>query len=82
MTFHRAATGEYHCPVLFKPFTNTSHVAANKVSGNVYSYEVFMAEGLNFLGGSGLQVMYVCDQSLFLSQAIVKSIRNYVNHDK
>ncbi|XP_050702213.1 RING-type E3 ubiquitin-protein ligase PPIL2-like [Eriocheir sinensis] len=39
VTFHRAATGEYHCPVLFKPFTNTSHVAANKISGNVYSYE-------------------------------------------
>lgn len=44
MTFHRAASGEYHCPVLFKPFTNSSHVVANKITGNVYSYEVFMRE--------------------------------------
>ncbi|KAG7158935.1 RING-type E3 ubiquitin-protein ligase PPIL2-like [Homarus americanus] len=39
VTFHRAATGEYHCPVLYKPLTNTSHVVAVKATGNVFSYE-------------------------------------------
>ncbi|KAK3871171.1 hypothetical protein Pcinc_023665 [Petrolisthes cinctipes] len=39
VTFHRDNTGEYHCPVLFKPLTNTSHVVAVKTTGNVFSYE-------------------------------------------
>ncbi|XP_045584377.1 RING-type E3 ubiquitin-protein ligase PPIL2 [Procambarus clarkii] len=39
VTFHRASTGEYHCPVLYKPLTNTSHVVAVKTTGNVFSYE-------------------------------------------
>ncbi|XP_071534720.1 RING-type E3 ubiquitin-protein ligase PPIL2 [Panulirus ornatus] len=39
ITFHRANTGEYHCPVLYKPLTNTSHVVAVKTTGNVFSYE-------------------------------------------
>lgn len=39
LTFHRASTGEYHCPVLYKPLTNTSHVVALKTTGNVFSYE-------------------------------------------
>lgn len=39
VTFHRAATGEYHCPVLYKPLTNTSHVVAIQNTGNVFSYE-------------------------------------------
>ncbi|XP_047481206.1 RING-type E3 ubiquitin-protein ligase PPIL2-like [Penaeus chinensis] len=39
VTFHRANTGEYHCPVLYKPLTNTSHVVAVKTTGNVFCYE-------------------------------------------
>uniref|UniRef100_A0A669B5C5 RING-type E3 ubiquitin-protein ligase PPIL2 n=1 Tax=Oreochromis niloticus TaxID=8128 RepID=A0A669B5C5_ORENI len=31
--------GKYHCPVLYNVFTNNSHIVANKVSGNVFSYE-------------------------------------------
>ncbi|XP_063615784.1 RING-type E3 ubiquitin-protein ligase PPIL2-like, partial [Penaeus indicus] len=34
VTFHRASTGEYHCPVLYKPLTNTSHVVAVKTTGH------------------------------------------------
>uniref|UniRef100_A0A8C1GCI5 RING-type E3 ubiquitin transferase n=1 Tax=Cyprinus carpio TaxID=7962 RepID=A0A8C1GCI5_CYPCA len=29
----------YHCPVLYTVFTNNSHIVANKVTGNVFSYE-------------------------------------------
>ncbi|KAG8011718.1 Peptidyl-prolyl cis-trans isomerase-like 2 [Nibea albiflora] len=29
----------YHCPVLYNVFTNNSHIVANKVTGNVFSYE-------------------------------------------
>lgn len=32
--------GKYHCPVLYNVFTNNSHIVANKVTGNVFSYEV------------------------------------------
>lgn len=32
--------GKYHCPVLYSVFSNNSHIVANKVSGNVFSYEV------------------------------------------
>uniref|UniRef100_A0A667X1H1 Peptidylprolyl isomerase (cyclophilin)-like 2 n=1 Tax=Myripristis murdjan TaxID=586833 RepID=A0A667X1H1_9TELE len=32
-------SGEYHCPVLYTVFTNNSHIVANKVTGNVFSYE-------------------------------------------
>lgn len=32
--------GEYHCPVLYKVFTNQSHIVANAKTGNVFSYEV------------------------------------------
>uniref|UniRef100_A0A8C6M1Y5 Peptidylprolyl isomerase like 2 n=1 Tax=Nothobranchius furzeri TaxID=105023 RepID=A0A8C6M1Y5_NOTFU len=31
--------GKYHCPVLYNVFTNNSHIVANKVTGNVFSYE-------------------------------------------
>uniref|UniRef100_A0A673JIH8 RING-type E3 ubiquitin-protein ligase PPIL2 n=1 Tax=Sinocyclocheilus rhinocerous TaxID=307959 RepID=A0A673JIH8_9TELE len=31
--------GKYHCPVLYTVFTNNSHIVANKVTGNVFSYE-------------------------------------------
>uniref|UniRef100_A0A3Q4HIA6 RING-type E3 ubiquitin transferase n=1 Tax=Neolamprologus brichardi TaxID=32507 RepID=A0A3Q4HIA6_NEOBR len=30
---------KYHCPVLYNVFTNNSHIVANKVTGNVFSYE-------------------------------------------
>ncbi|MCL4138148.1 UNVERIFIED_CONTAM: hypothetical protein GTU68_022251, partial [Idotea baltica] len=39
LKFHKASTGEYHCPVLYKPLTNSSHVVAIKTTGNVFSYE-------------------------------------------
>eukprot|EP00927_Polykrikos_kofoidii_P059568 TRINITY_DN54717_c0_g1_i1.p1 TRINITY_DN54717_c0_g1~~TRINITY_DN54717_c0_g1_i1.p1 ORF type:complete len:545 (-),score=99.59 TRINITY_DN54717_c0_g1_i1:90-1724(-) len=39
MHFHRNGDGEIHCPVTHKVFTNSSHVAANAVSGHVYSFE-------------------------------------------
>lgn len=32
--------GKYHCPVLYSVFSNNSHIVANKVTGNVFSYEV------------------------------------------
>lgn len=53
VTFHRAATGEYHCPVLFKPFTNTTHIVANKLTGNVFSYEVTSVRSFVCDGDSG-----------------------------
>lgn len=40
LNFYKNAEGQYHCPVLFKLFTKHSHVVANKVTGNVVSYEV------------------------------------------
>lgn len=30
---------QYHCPVLYKPFTNNTHVVVIKTTGNVFSYE-------------------------------------------
>lgn len=36
----RFVPGKYHCPVLYNVFTNNSHIVANKVTGNVFSYEV------------------------------------------
>lgn len=39
LKFHRNADGEYHCPVLFKPFTKSTHLAAVSTTGNVYSME-------------------------------------------
>lgn len=32
--------GKYHCPVLYNVFSNNTHIVANKVTGNVFSYEV------------------------------------------
>uniref|UniRef100_A0A8C5FZK3 RING-type E3 ubiquitin transferase n=1 Tax=Gouania willdenowi TaxID=441366 RepID=A0A8C5FZK3_GOUWI len=31
--------GKYHCPVMYNVFTNNSHIVANTVTGNVFSYE-------------------------------------------
>jgi len=39
LNFHKNAEGEYHCPVLFKNFTDKSHIIAIKTTGNVFSYE-------------------------------------------
>ncbi|XP_076030911.1 RING-type E3 ubiquitin-protein ligase PPIL2 [Oratosquilla oratoria] len=39
LTFHKASTGEYHCPVMYKPLTNNTHVVAIRTTGNVFSYE-------------------------------------------
>ncbi|XP_065211113.1 RING-type E3 ubiquitin-protein ligase PPIL2 [Planococcus citri] len=39
LNFVKNEKGEYHCPVLYKVFTNQSHMVANSKSGNVFSYE-------------------------------------------
>ncbi|KAF5307913.1 hypothetical protein FQR65_LT06480 [Abscondita terminalis] len=39
LNMHKSAEGEYHCPVLFRNFTNSSHFAAIRTTGNVYSME-------------------------------------------
>ncbi|KAF4520130.1 hypothetical protein B566_EDAN010286 [Ephemera danica] len=39
LNFHKNAEGKYHCPVLYKTFTNNSHIVAVKNTGNVFSYE-------------------------------------------
>lgn len=40
LNFHKNAKGEYHCPVLYKPFTKHSYIVAVGTTGNVFSYEV------------------------------------------
>ena len=37
--FHKNAEGQYQCPVLYKPFTQFTHIVAIKTTGNVYSYD-------------------------------------------
>lgn len=32
--------GQYHCPVLYRQFTESSHIVAISTTGNVFSYEV------------------------------------------
>ncbi|XP_065345924.1 RING-type E3 ubiquitin-protein ligase PPIL2 [Cloeon dipterum] len=39
LNFHKNAEGKYHCPVLYKQFTNNSHLVVVKNTGNVFSYE-------------------------------------------
>ncbi|KAK4018138.1 hypothetical protein OUZ56_000208 [Daphnia magna] len=39
LNFHKNAEGVYHCPVLFKQFTDKSHIVAIRTTGNVFSYE-------------------------------------------
>nr|XP_013190079.1 unnamed protein product [Amyelois transitella] len=48
LNFFKNAEDDYHCPVLFKPFTKNSHIVAIRTSGNVYSYEA--VEQLNIKG--------------------------------
>lgn len=38
--------GEYHCPVMFRAFTNQSHIVAIAKTGNVFSYDA--VDQLNF----------------------------------
>jgi len=40
LNFHKNSDGEYHCPVLYKVFTQNSHIVAMRTTGNVFSYEV------------------------------------------
>ena len=44
LTFHKNADGEYHCPVLHKVFTESTHIVAIRNTGHVYCYEVRPAE--------------------------------------
>jgi len=37
--FAKNKEGKYHCPVLFKVFTENTHIVAIKTTGNVMSYE-------------------------------------------
>lgn len=37
--FHKNSDGEYHCPVMNKVFTPSTHIVAVKTTGNVYCYE-------------------------------------------
>uniref|UniRef100_A0A1B6CWT2 RING-type E3 ubiquitin-protein ligase PPIL2 n=1 Tax=Clastoptera arizonana TaxID=38151 RepID=A0A1B6CWT2_9HEMI len=39
LQFHKNNDDEYHCPVLYKPITNHSHIVVNSETGNVFSYE-------------------------------------------
>lgn len=39
LNFAKNAEGEFHCPVLFKSFTKTSHIVAIATTGNVFSME-------------------------------------------
>lgn len=39
LNFIKNAEGEYHCPVLYKTFSNHSHIVAIRTTGNVFSYE-------------------------------------------
>ncbi|KAJ2952549.1 hypothetical protein O0L34_g6870 [Tuta absoluta] len=48
LNFFKNAEDNYHCPVLFKPFTKNSHIVAIKTTGNVFSHEA--VEQLNIKG--------------------------------
>lgn len=39
LNLHKNQSGQYHCPVLFKAFTQNSHIVAIRTTGNVFSYE-------------------------------------------
>lgn len=62
LTVFSLSVGKHHCPVMYNIFTNNSHIVANKVTGNVYSYEVgtLLCCSLNFLNKSRMtDVAYV-----------------------
>ena len=39
LNVHKNSKGEPHCPVMFKVFNNSTHIACIKTTGNVFSYE-------------------------------------------
>jgi len=39
LNFHKNSNGQYHCPVMYKIFTQNSHIVAIKTTGNVFSYD-------------------------------------------
>jgi len=39
LKFFKNAAGEYHCPVMYKVFNNSTHIAVIKTTGHVFSYE-------------------------------------------
>ena len=39
LKLHKNSQGEPHCPVMFKVFNNSTHIAAIKSTGNVFSHE-------------------------------------------
>lgn len=39
LNFHKNADDKYHCPVMYRVFTDTSAIVAIKTTGNVYSLE-------------------------------------------
>ncbi|XP_055628173.1 RING-type E3 ubiquitin-protein ligase PPIL2 [Toxorhynchites rutilus septentrionalis] len=39
LNFTKNHEGQYHCPILFKPFSKNSHIVANGKTGNIFSYE-------------------------------------------
>ncbi|OXA59322.1 Peptidyl-prolyl cis-trans isomerase-like 2 [Folsomia candida] len=39
LNFTKNGEGKYHCPVLYKVFNANSHIVANKLTGNVFSFE-------------------------------------------
>ncbi|CAG2160673.1 unnamed protein product [Oppiella nova] len=39
LLFHQSNDGHNHCPVLYKIFTQNSHIVAIRTTGNVFSYE-------------------------------------------
>lgn len=39
LNLHKNQDGQYHCPVLFKPFNENSKIVCVKKTGNVYLYE-------------------------------------------
>jgi hypothetical protein len=41
LTFHRNEKQQLHCPIMFKVFSQNSHIVAVKETGNVYSYEAY-----------------------------------------
>merc|ERR1712032_526554 len=46
LKFFKTPTGEYHCPVMYKQFNNSTHIAVVRTTGHVFSYEAL--EELNF----------------------------------
>jgi len=64
LTFHKNSEGEYHCPVMFKSFTENSHIVAIKTTGNVFSYEVGLLIVIFFLIGLPSQSVVGCWSAL------------------